>query len=95
MTDVTAGPFAFSETSPQQEEEKKKKKIVQIAVKDHELIHTAVFLFSFFTATLSHWDLSYGKFGLLSPEKASCDRVALPNLGCMLGVLVFPQFTEL
>ena len=22
--------------------------------------------------------------------KASCDRVALPNLRCMLGVLVFP-----
>ena len=26
-----------------------------------------------------------GKFRLLSPEKASCDRVALPNLQCMLG----------
>ena len=24
------------------------------------------------------------------PGKASCDRVALPNLLCMLGVLVFP-----
>ena len=25
------------------------------------------------------------------PGKASCDRDALPNLGCMLGVLVFPH----
>ena len=25
-----------------------------------------------------------------SPRKASCNRIALPNLGCMLGVLVFP-----
>ena len=30
------------------------------------------------------------KFGLLSLGKASCDRVALPNIRCMLGVLVFP-----
>ena len=33
-------------------------------------------------------DFSYGKFGLLSPGKVSCYRVALPNLRCMLGVLV-------
>ena len=33
---------------------------------------------------------SHEKFGLLSPGKASCDRVALPNLPCMLDVLVFP-----
>ena len=26
----------------------------------------------------------------VSPGTASCDRVALPNLRCMLGVLVFP-----
>ena len=32
----------------------------------------------------------YGKFGLLSPWKASCDKVALPNLRRMLGDLVFP-----
>ena len=44
-----------------------------------------------FTTVLSQWIFSNGKFGLLSPEKASCDRVALPNLRCMLGVLVFPQ----
>ena len=30
------------------------------------------------------------KFRLPSPGKASCDRVALLNLGCMLGVLRFP-----
>ena len=34
---------------------------------------------------------SHGKFGLPSPGKASCDRVALPNLRCMLDVLVFPH----
>ena len=32
----------------------------------------------------------HGKFGLLSPGKASCDRVVLPNLLCILGALVFP-----
>ena len=29
----------------------------------------------------SHSDFSHGKFGLFFPGKASCDRVALPNLG--------------
>ena len=29
-------------------------------------------------------DFSHGKFGLLSPGKASCDRDALPNLRYML-----------
>ena len=48
------------------------------------------FFFLLFTTGLSQSDLSYGKFGLPSPGKASCDRVALPNLRCMLGVLVFP-----
>ena len=48
-----------------------------------------LFLF-FFTTVLSQWDLSHGKFGLPSPEKASCDRVVLPNLRCMLSVLAFP-----
>ena len=47
------------------------------------------FFFLLFTTVLSEWDFSHGKFGLLSPGKASCDRVALPNLPCMLGVLVF------
>ena len=40
----------------------------------------------FFTTVLSQWDFSHGKFGLLSPGKASCDRVVLPNLLCMLVV---------
>ena len=46
--------------------------------------------FIFWTTVLSQWDISHGKFGLPSPGKASCDTVALPNLLCMLGVLVFP-----
>ena len=41
----------------------------------------------FFTTVLSQWDFSQGKFGLLSPGKANCDRVARPNVRCMLGVL--------
>ena len=35
------------------------------------------------------------EFGLLSPGKASCDTVALPNPRCVLGALVFLQSTEL
>ena len=42
-----------------------------------------------FSTVLSQWDFSDGKFGLLSPGKASCNRVVLPNLLYML-VLVFP-----
>ena len=38
---------------------------------------------------LSCWDLFHGKFVLVSLGKASCDRVALPNLRCMQSVLVF------
>ena len=52
-----------------------------------------IFLITFFTTVLqSHWDFSHGKFGLLSlgAGKASCDKVTLLNLWCMLGVLVFP-----
>ena len=45
---------------------------------------------SFLTTVLSQWDFAHGKFGLLSPGKASGDRVALPNLRCMLSALVFP-----
>ena len=44
---------------------------------------------------MSQWDFSHGKFVLPSLGKASCDRVALPNLRCMQGVLVFPKSTEL
>ena len=54
-----------------------------------------IFILFFFRTVLSLWDFSHGKFGLLFPGKARCDRVALPNLRCMLGVLVFPQSTEL
>ena len=43
----------------------------------------------FLATVLSHWDFFHGKFGLLSLGKASCDEVALPNLQCTLGVLVF------
>ena len=43
-----------------------------------------------FTTLFFQWDFFHGKFGLPFPGKASCKRVALPNLGCMLGVLVFP-----
>ena len=39
---------------------------------------------------LSQWDFSQKKFGLPFLGKASCNRVALPNLRCKLGVLVFP-----
>ena len=49
-----------------------------------------LFLLLLFTAVLSEWDFSHWKFRLLFPGKASCDRVVLPNLLCMLGVLVFP-----
>ena len=49
--------------------------------------------FFLLTAISSHWDFSHGTFGLHSLGKASCDRVALPNLRCMLGVLVFPLTT--
>ena len=48
-------------------------------------------LFLLFTTVLSQWDFSHGKFRLLSPGKAHCDRVAPPNVRCMLGVLVFLQ----
>ena len=43
-----------------------------------------------FRSVLTQWDFSHGKFRLPFPEKSSCNRVELPNLGCMLGVLVFP-----
>ena len=54
-----------------------------------------IFCFCFFfwggeLTVLSHWDFSHGKFGSFSRRNASCDGIALPNLRCMLGVLVFP-----
>ena len=48
------------------------------------------YLLLLFIPILSLWDFSHGKIGLLSLGKASCDRVALPKLRCMLGVLSVP-----
>ena len=42
------------------------------------------------TGVLSHWDFSQREIRVVFPGEASNDRVALPNLRCMLGVLVFP-----
>ena len=53
------------------------------------------YLFFFFLHFLWLCDFSHRKFGLPSLGKARCDRVALPNLRCMLGVWVFPLSTEL
>ena len=41
------------------------------------------------SAILSQRDFSHRKFRLLSQGKAGCDRVALPNLLCILGALMF------
>ena len=60
---------------------------IEKKIKDRDLVTVT---FSLFTTVLSQWDFSHGKFWLLSPGKASCDRAALPNLQCMLGVLLFP-----
>ena len=54
------------------------------------------FTFSlYFLQLFSKWDFSLGKFGLPSPGKASCHRVALPNLRCLLDVSVFPYFQRI
>ena len=47
------------------------------------------FFFTIFTTVLSQWDFSHQKFRVPSLGKASCNRVVLPNLECMLGVFVF------
>ena len=44
------------------------------------------FVVVFLTTVLSHLDFCHRKFGFLSQGKASSDRVALPNLRCVLGV---------
>ena len=49
---------------------------------------TFFFFQYFFKTILSQWDLSHGKFGLLSPGNASCKRGMLPNPQCTLGVSV-------
>ena len=63
-------------------ETESREKVVQLNVEAYRT-------FTFSTVS-SQWDLSHAKFGLLYPGKASFDRVALPNQGCMLDVLVFP-----
>ena len=45
----------------------------------HHPDKTVIFVLYYFTTVLSHWDFSCGKFGLLFPGKASCDRVTLPQ----------------
>ena len=53
------------------------------------------FSFLFSTTALFHLESSLGKFGLLSPGKASCNRVAPPNLRCMPVVGVFPANSDM
>ena len=60
----------------------------------HQSFALSLFFTWLFTTVLSQWDFLHGKFGLPSPGKASCDRVALPNLRRMLGVLEFPWSTD-
>ena len=43
----------------------------------------------FFTIVLSQSDFSHGEFGLPSPGKASCDKVALPKYGACWIFLFF------
>ena len=56
------------------------------AVESVEKYFVTFFFFKLFTAVLPHWDFPHGKFRLLSPVKASCDKVILPNQRCMLGI---------
>ena len=58
------------------------------------LIFTSFFKIRFSTV-LSQWDFSHGKFGLLSRGKPAATESRVPNLLCMLGVLVFPESTKL
>ena len=62
----------------------------QAGQRERQTVKDSQGLFFIFTTVLSEWEFSHEKFGLLSRGKASCDRVALPNLRCMLCVLVFP-----
>ena len=43
------------------------------------LHHTTFFFLFLFTLCCPNGNFSHGKFGSLSPRKASCNRVALPN----------------
>ena len=52
---------------------------------------TFVFVFTFtFYNCIAPMGFLPRKFGLPSPGKAGCNRVAVPKLRCMLDVLVFP-----
>ena len=61
-------------------------------------LHPYILLFFFLSLFIVHCLQLYrpngispmGKLGLISTGKASFDRVALPNLRCMLDDLVFP-----
>ena len=55
-----------------------------------QLTHAQTFDIFIFTTVSSQWDFYRGKFGLPSPGKASCDRVALADPLCILGAVVFP-----
>ena len=41
---------------------------------------------------LSQWYFSHGKFRSLSPRKANCDRIAVPNLKSVIASLVHAAF---
>ncbi|MCK5814222.1 MAG: hypothetical protein KAH03_08180 [Cocleimonas sp.] len=43
------------------------------------MVMMILFFFFFLYTLLSQWEFSHGKCGSLSPRKASCSRVALPN----------------
>ena len=58
--------------------------------KSNKLATPKCALFFIYITVLPHLDFAHRKFRLLPPGKASCKRVALPNLRCMLGVLVYP-----
>ena len=68
--------------------------VEKIKSKHTKAIFLKVFLFYtfnlIFTTVLSQRDSPVGNSSCFSPGKASYDRMALPNLPCMMGVPVFP-----
>ena len=54
----------------------------------------SLFIMFPFTTVLSLSEFSHGNFGSLPSWKASRNRVALPNLQCKLGLLVFLKFAS-
>ena len=78
-----------------------RKSTIESLIKDHPderplffqikpTLSVRLFFWGGYTIVLSYWDFAQGKVRLLYQGKASCDRVMLPNLWYMLGVLVFP-----